>query len=159
MSKVLVAYFSASGATRKIAEKLAGVVKGDLYEIIPEKPYTDADLNWRDENSRSSIEMNDKLFRPAIEGRIPKFEVYTTIYLGFPIWWYVAPTIINTFLESYDLSGKTIIPFATSGGSGMGNTVDELKPSAIGAKIMDGKRFSSSASEKELENWVNQFEI
>ncbi len=159
MSKVLVAYFSASGITKGVAEQLANVVKGDLYEIIPEKPYTKADLNWMDKNSRSSIEMKDKSFRPAIIGTVENMKEYDIVYVGFPIWWYVAPTIINTFLESYDLSGKTIIPFATSGGSGMGNTVEELKPSAIGAKVLNGERFKASVTEKELENWVNKLEI
>ncbi len=159
MSKVLVAYFSASGVTKGVAEKLANVVEGDLYEIIPEKPYTKADLNWMDKNSRSSIEMNDKSSRPAITGTVENMKEYDIVYVGFPIWWYVAPTIINTFLESYDLSEKTIIPFATSGGSGMGNTVEELKPSAIGAKVLNGERFKASVTEKELENWVHKLEI
>lgn len=159
MSNILVAYFSASGTTRKVAEKLTDIVKGDLYEIIPEQSYTDADLNWMDKNSRSSMEMNNKSFRPSIRNKVENMNQYNIIYIGFPIWWYVAPIIINTFLENYDLSGKTIIPFATSGGSGMGNTEEELKPSAIGAKITNGKRFSSLVSEKELENWVNQLEI
>lgn len=159
MSNILVAYFSASGTTRKVAEKLTDIVKGDLYEIIPEQSYTDADLNWMDKNSRSFMEMNNKSFRPSIRNKVENMNQYNIIYIGFPIWWYVAPIIINTFLENYDLSGKTIIPFATSGGSGMGNTVEELKPSAIGAKITNGKRFSSLVSEKELENWVNQLEI
>lgn len=159
MSKVLVAYFSASGITKGVAEKLANVVEGDLYQIIPEKPYTKADLNWMDKNSRSSIEMKDKSSRPAIIGTVENMKEYDIIYVGFPIWWYVAPTIINTFLESYDLSGKTIIPFATSGGSGMGNTVEELKPSAIGAKVLNGERFKASVTEKELENWVDKLEI
>ncbi len=159
MGKVLVAYFSASGITKGVAEKLANVVEGDLYEIIPEKPYTKADLNWMDKNSRSSIEMKDKSFRPAIIGTVENMKEYDIVYVGFPIWWYVAPTIINTFLESYDLSGKTIIPFATSGGSGMGNTVEELKPSAIGAKVLNGEGFKASVTEKELENWVDKLEI
>ncbi len=159
MSKVLVAYFSASGITKGVAEKLANVVEGDLYEIIPEKPYTKADLNWMDKNSRSSIEMKDKSFRPEITGTVENIKEYDIIYVGFPIWWYVAPTIINTFLESYDLSGKTIIPFATSGGSGMGNTIEELKPSAIGAKVLNGERFKASVTEKELENWAHKLEI
>ncbi len=159
MSKVLVAYFSASGITKGVAEKLANVVEGDLYEIIPKKPYTKADLNWMDKNSRSSIEMQDKSFRPAIIGTVENMKEYDIVYVGFPIWWYVAPTIINTFLESYDLSGKTIIPFATSGGSGMGNTVEELKPSAIGAKVLNGERFKASVTERELENWVHKLEI
>ncbi len=159
MSKVLVAYFSASGITKGVAEKLANVVEGDLYQIIPEKPYTKADLNWMDKNSRSSIEMKDKSFRPAIIGTVENMKEYDIVYVGFPIWWYVAPTIINTFLESYDLSGKTIIPFATSGGSGMGNTVEELKTSAIGAKVLNGEGFKASVTEKELENWVDKLEI
>ena len=159
MSKVLVAYFSASGITKGVAEKLANVVEGDLYEIIPEKPYTKADLNWTDKNSRSSIEMKKKSFRPAIIRTVENMKEYDIVYVGFPIWWYVAPTIINTFLESYDLSGKTIIPFATSGGSGMGNTVEELKPSAMGAKVLNGERFKTSVTEKELENWVDKLEI
>lgn len=159
MFKSLIAYFSASGVTKGVAQKLAKVVNGDIYEIIPEKPYTDKDLDWMDKNSRSSIEMKDKSFRPAIRGKIENMENYDVIYVGFPIWWYVAPTIINTFLESYNLSGKTIITFATSGGSDMGNTVTELKPSANGANIIEGKRFSSSVSEEELENWVKKLKI
>lgn len=152
MSKILVAYFSASGITKKVAEKLAKVKGADLYEIVPEKKYTAADLNWRDKNSRSTIEMNDKSFRPAISGKVENMAQYDIIYLGFPIWWYVAPTIINTFLEQYDLSGKEIIPFATSGGSGMGNTVKELAPSCPGAKLLPGKRVSANISETELKN-------
>ncbi len=115
MSNTLVAYFSASGTTAKLAKTLASAANAELYEIKPEIPYTDADLNWNNSKSRSSIEMNDKTFRPAISGKVENMNQYDTIYVGFPIWWYVAPTIINTFLEQYDLSGKTIIPFATSG--------------------------------------------
>lgn len=160
MSKCLVAYFSASGVTKKVAERLAKVVNGDLYEITPEEPYTDADLNWMDKNSRSSIEMSDHSSRPAISGGVAEMEQYDVVYVGFPIWWYVAPTIINTFLESYDFSGKTVIPFATSGGSGMGNTLNELKPScSSNTQLRDGKRFSSSVSEKELEEWVDNLKI
>ncbi len=160
MSKSLVAYFSASGVTKRVAEKLATVVKGDIYEITPEKPYTSADLNWMDKNSRSSIEMKDHSSRPEIAGTVKNMEEYNVVYVGFPIWWYVAPTIINTFLESYDFSGKTVIPFATSGGSGMGNTLNELKPScSSNTKWCEGKRFSSSVSENELEDWVNGLNI
>lgn len=154
MSNKLVAYFSASGVTKSLAERLANAIKADLYEIVPKQPYTEADLNWHDKNSRSSIEMEDKTSRPAIEGKISKIEGYSTIYVGFPIWWYTAPTIINTFLESYDLTGKTIIPFATSGSSGIGNTSEDLKISAQGAKVLEGKRFASSASEDELKEWA-----
>ena len=157
MSKTLVAYFSASGVTARLAEKVAKVVNGDLYEIVPAKPYTAADLDWTNDKSRSSVEMKNKSFRPEILGKAENMSDYDTIYLGFPIWWYVAPTIINTFLESYDLSGKTIIPFATSGSSGMGGTNAELKNSCRGAILKEGKRFSSDATEKEIETWVKGF--
>lgn len=160
MSKILVAYFSASGVTKGVAEKLAKVVNGDLYEIKPEQPYTSADLNWMDKNSRSSIEMKDHSSRPAINGKIENMENYDVVYIGFPIWWYIAPTIINTFLESYDFSGKTIIPFATSGGSELGNTITELKLSCSKTtKWIEGERFESSISEKELENWVSKLSL
>lgn len=160
MSKCLVAYFSASGITKKVAERLATVVEGDLYEIKPEKPYTSEDLNWMDKNSRSSIEMSNHSSRPAISGTVKEMEQYDVVYVGFPIWWYVAPTIINTFLESYDFSKKTVIPFATSGGSGMGNTLNELKPSCSSStKWCEGKRFSSSVSEEELTKWVNELNV
>lgn len=159
MAKTLVAYFSASGTTAKLAERLAAAVGGELYEIQPEIPYTDADLNWMDKQSRSSIEMNDKTFRPAVVGRVKNMEQYDTVFLGFPIWWYVAPTIINTFLEQYDLTGKKIIPFATSGSSGMGNTNKELAPSCPGAVLMQGKRFLANASEKELKEWAESCRI
>ena len=122
-NKSLVTYFSASGVTKKVAEKLAEAAGADLFEIKPEVAYTEADLNWMDKKSRSSIEMNDKSFRPAIAEKYNNMADYDVVYVGFPIWWYVAPTIINTFLESYDFSGKTIVLFATSGGSGFGNTV------------------------------------
>ena len=124
--KILVAYFSASGVTAKAAWKLAEAAGADLYEIKPEVPYTSADLNWMDKKSRSSMEMNDLSSRPAIADHLADMEKYDVIFVGFPIWWYVAPTIINTFLESYDFSRKTIIPFATSGGSGMGRTNEKL---------------------------------
>ena len=157
MSKTLVAYFSASGVTARLAEKVAKVVNGDLYEIVPAKPYTAADLDWTNDKSRSSVEMKNKSFRPEISGKAENMSDYDTIYLGFPIWWSVAPTIVNTFLESYDLSGKTIIPFATSGSSGMGGTNAELKNSCRGAILKEGKRFSSDATEKEIETWVKGF--
>lgn len=159
MSKVLVAYFSASGQTAKLAKTLAAATGGDLYEIVPEQPYTSADLDWMDPKSRSTIEMKDKSFRPAVSGSVENMEQYDTIYVGFPIWWYVAPTIINTFLEQYDLSGKTIVPFATSGSSGMGNTNAELKPSCPGAVLVEGKRFSANASVADLEAWIKTLEL
>ena len=141
MGKKLVAFFSASGTTRKIAEMIAQAVEAYLYEIMPKQPYSKADLNWMDKKSRSSVEMNDKKFRPEITDMDVQIDKYDEILLGFPIWWYVAPTIINTFLEKYDFSGKKIVLFATSGGSGFGNTVSELKPSAPEAVIVEGKVF------------------
>ena len=134
MSRKLVAYFSASGVTAKVAETLAEAIGADVYEIAPEIPYTKADLDWTNKQSRSSIEMSGLTSRPAIAGMRDNMADYDTLFVGFPIWWYVAPTIINTFLESYDLTGKTIIPFATSGSSGMGKTNEKLLPSCGGAK-------------------------
>ena len=157
MNKTLVAYFSATGNTAKLAKTLASVVGGDLHEIQPMQPYTSADLDWRDKKSRSSVEMNNKSYRPAIANKVDNMEQYDTIYIGFPIWWYVAPTIINTFLEQYNLEGKTIIPFATSGSSGIGNTNAELKNSCKGAILKNGKRFDANASAQELKKWVESF--
>ena len=134
MSKRLVAYFSASGVTAKVAENLADAIGADVFEIQPEVPYTKADLNWMDKESRSTIEMSDPTSRPAIAVKRDNMDEYDIIFVGFPIWWYVAPTIVNTFLESHNLKGKTIIPFATSGGSGMGKTNENLAPSCPGAK-------------------------
>jgi flavodoxin len=160
MSKTLVAYFSASGVTAKLAKNLAEAAGADIYEIRPEEPYTNADLNWQNKNSRSSVEMNDKTFRPAIADTDANIADYDTIFVGFPIWWYVAPTIINTFLEAYNFSRKTIILFATSGGSGMGNSAKELRLSVSdSAVIKDGKRFSANASVSELKEWVNSLGI
>ena len=155
MGKKLVAYFSASGTTRKIAEMIAQVAEADLYEIMPKQPYSKADLNWMDKKSRSSVEMSDKKFRPEITDTDAQIDRYDEIILGFPIWWYVAPTIINTFLESYDFSGKKIVLFATSGGSGFGNTVSELKPSAPDAVIVEGKVFNATTKE-EIAEWVKR---
>ena len=155
MSKILVAYFSASGITAKVAEMLAKTAGADLYEIKPEIPYTNDDLNWMNKNSRSSIEMSDKSSRPAIADKNADISGYDTILLGFPIWWYVAPTIINTFLESYDFSGKKIVLFATSGGSGFGKTVDGLKSSvSADTEIVEGKLLNGKLSESELKKWV-----
>ena len=155
-NKSLVTYFSASGVTKKVAEKLAEAAGADLFEIKPEVAYTEADLNWMDKKSRSSIEMNDKSFRPAIAEKCNNMADYDVVYIGFPIWWYVAPTIINTFLESYDFSGKTIVLFATSGGSGFGNTVAELKRSVSDTTVIkEGKVFNSGVSIDQLSSWVN----
>ena len=153
MGRKLVAYFSASGTTRKIAEMIAQASEADLYEIMPKQPYTKDDLNWMDKKSRTSVEMSDKKFRPEIFNTDVQVDKYDEIILGFPIWWYVAPTIINTFLESYDFSGKKIVLFATSGGSGFGNTVSELKPSAPNAVIVEGKVFYK-ATKREIAEWV-----
>lgn len=154
MSRKLVAYFSASGVTAKLAETLSESIGADLYAIEPEVPYTKADLNWMNQNSRSSVEMKDPASRPAIAGKRDNMDEYDTIFVGFPIWWYVAPTIINTFLESYDFAGKTIIPFATSGGSGMGKTNEKLQPSCPGAKLMDGKVWKKNSKADELAAWA-----
>lgn len=159
MKKKLVAYFSASGVTANAAKNLAKAVDADLYEIKPVQPYTRADLDWTNKKSRSSIEMNDPKSRPAIAEMVSGMECYDTIFIGFPIWWYVAPTIINTFLESYDLSGKTIIPFATSGGSGMGKTNEKLLPSCPGATLLQGKMLNGRISENELRKWIDELHI
>lgn len=157
MTEKLVAYFSASGVTKAVAERLAEAAEADIFEIKPVQPYTAADLNWNDKNSRSSVEMRDKTSRPAVAEKLDNMADYDCIYVGFPIWWYVAPTIINTFLEQYDLTGKTIIPFATSGGSGMGGTNADLAVSCKGATLKEGKRFAASASADELKKWADNF--
>lgn len=154
MSRKLVAYFFASGVTAKLAETLSEAIGADLYAIEPEVPYTKADLNWMNKNSRSSVEMKDPASRPAIAGKRDNMDEYNTIFVGFPIWWYVAPTIINTFLESYDFAGKTIIPFATSGGSGMGKTNEKLQPSCPGAKLMEGRVWKKNTKGNELAAWA-----
>ena len=159
MSKKLVAYFSASGVTGSVAKALAEAAGADLYEIRPEQPYTSADINWMDKNSRSTREMNDPSCRPAIAEPVQDMAQYDTIFVGFPIWWYVAPTIVNTFLEQYDLNGKTIIPLATSGSSGMGGSNQELAPSCPGAVLKEGKRFPANATEEELKAWAEGYGI
>ena len=152
--KMLVAYFSASGVTAKAAWKLSEATGADLYEIKPEVPYSSADLDWTNKKSRSSVEMNDPAFRPVIAGKLEGMEQYDVVFVGFPIWWYVAPTIINTFLESYDFAGKTVVPFATSGGSGMGKTNERLAPSCPGATLLKGKMLNGSLSQEELKAWA-----
>lgn len=156
MTKTLVAYFSASGTTMDVANHLARVTDSDLFAIVPANPYTSADLNWRDKQSRSTREAADPSCRPAITSRVEHIEDYDTIFLGFPIWWYVVPAIINTFLESYDLTGKTIVLFATSGGSGMGKTASVLRASAPGAKIVDGG-ILNNASNASLEKFAARY--
>lgn len=158
--KTLVAYFSASGETARLAGTIAGVTGGKLFEIRPEKIYTSADLNWHDGKSRSSVEMKDPKSRPAIAGRVEDMEAYETVFVGFPIWWYEAPRVIQTFLESYDFTGKTLIPFATSGGSGMGRTDDILKASCSGAaQWRAGRRMSSNADQKEVLEWIESLNL
>ena len=153
MSKVLVAYFSASGVTAKLAKRLAEAIGADLHEIQPEVSYTDADLDWMNKKSRSSVEMSNPDSRPEIGNKVPDMGQYDTVFVGFPIWWYVAPTIINTFLESYDFTGKKIAAFATSGGSGMGKTDSILKKCAPNADWKEGKRFGS-ADKNALKAWA-----
>ena len=155
MSRKLVAYFSASGITAKVAEKLSEAIGADLHAIEPEVPYTEADLNWKDKHSRSTIEMLDPTSRPKIAYKRDNMEDYDTIFVGFPIWWYVAPTIINTFLESYDFAGKTIIPFATSGGSGMGDTNEKLKPSCPNSTLLEGRILKLTDTSAELASWAD----
>ena len=150
----LVAYFSASGVTKAAAERLAKAAGADLFEIKPAVPYTNADLDWTNKRSRSSVEMSNPDFRPEIAETLSNMEDYDTVFIGFPIWWYVAPTIINTFVESYDFSGKTMVPFATSGGSGMGKTVEVLKSLCPTANWEKGKMLNR-VSEQELNAWLN----
>ena len=157
MNKTLVAFFSASGNTKRVAEKLAAAIDSDLYEIKPDVPYTSADLNWRDRHSRSSVEMNDPSSRPELADYHANIAGYDRIFLGFPIWWYTAPTIVRSFLESYDFTGKTIILFATSGGSVLGKTVKELASSCPGAAIEDGRLFSGNSAEAALKQWAESF--
>ncbi len=156
MSKKLVAYFSASGTTKKVAERLAKAAGADLFEIGPAIPYTSADLNWMDKKSRSSVEMNDPDSRPEIAETIPNMVDYDTVFIGFPIWWYVAPHIIHTFVESYDFSGKTLVPFATSVGSGMGKTVDELRKLCPNADWKAGKPING-VSDQAIAAWAAKF--
>lgn len=157
MSKQLVAYFSASGVTARVAKDLAAAAGADLYEIKPAVPYTKADLNWTDKQSRSSVEMRDKSSRPALADTDANIAAYDTIFIGFPIWWYIAPTIINTFLEAYDFSGKKIVLFATSGGSGFGKAVDSLQPSAPDAQIIAGEILNGSPNEKKLKKFAEKY--
>ena len=159
MSKKLVAYFSASGVTKNAALKLAELAGADSFEIKPAVPYTDADLNWRDANSRSSVEMKDKSFRPPIAEKLSNANDYDVLFVCFPIWWYVAPTIVNTFLESCDLHGKTVILCATSGSSGFGRTLEELENSCMGAILREGRMLNGNLDEAELKTWLKNLNI
>ena len=157
MSKALVAYFSASGVTSKVAKNLASAIGADIFEIKPVQKYSKADLNWMDKRSRSSVEMNDRSSRPAIAERVNQMSDYDVVFIGFPIWWYREPSIIDTFMEAYDFSGKTVVPFATSGGSGLGDSAENMQTLAKGAKVEDGKRFGRNASASELKNWAEKY--
>ena len=159
MSRKLVAFFSASGVTAKLAEQLSEAIGADLFEIEPAQRYTKADLNWMDKQSRSTIEMKDPASRPAIARKRDNMGEYDVVFVGFPIWWYVAPHIINSFLESYDFAGKTIVPFATSGGSDMGKTNEALTPSCPGAKLVEGKVLNGKQTVEKLNAWVDSLKL
>lgn len=157
MAKTLVAYFSASGTTAKVARRLAAAIGADLYEIVPEVPYTARDLDWTDKQARSTVEMRDRSSRPAIKEAVPDLSAYDRVFVGFPIWWYREPSIIDTFLETGDFSGRTVVPFATSGSSQLGETWKNLQNLAPKAKVAEGKRFPASVSETELASWARQY--
>ena len=157
--RVLVAYFSATHTTEGVAEKIAEGLQADLYEIVPEEPYTEDDLNYNDNNSRSTLEMNDASARPAISGSVENMDQYDVVFLGYPIWWGEAPRIIDTFVESYDFSGKTIIPFCTSGGSGMGSSATDLEQLTSGAEWLEGQRLSKNDSQDDIMKWVNSLGV
>lgn len=154
-SKILVTYFSATGTTKGVAEHIANGLNADIYEIVPEEPYTDEDLDYNDNNSRTTIEMNDPDARPTISGSVENMEQYDIVFIGYPIWWGEAPRIVSTFVESYDFSGKTIVPFCTSGGSGMGSSASNLEQLTNGAQWLSGERLSGSDSQDEVMEWVN----
>ena len=157
--KILVAYFSATGTTKGVAEHIANGLNADIYEIVPEDPYTDADLNYNDNNSRTTIEMNDPNARPVISGSVENMEQYDTVFIGYPIWWGEAPRIVSTFVESYDFSGKTIVPFCTSGGSDMGSSAASLEQLSNGATWLDGRRLNGSDSQDTVMEWVNSLDL
>ena len=157
MSKALVAYFSASGVTKRVAENLAKSIGADLYEIAPKTPYTRADLNWMDKKSRSTVEMNDRSARPAIAASVSDMTAYSTVFVGFPIWWYREPSIIDTFMETYDFNGATVVPFATSGGSGLGESAGNMQALAPTAKVTGGKRFSGNTAAQALKEWAERY--
>ena len=154
MSSTLIAYFSATGTTARAARAIADAIGADLYEIAPAEPYTSADLNWNDRASRSSREMDDESCRPAIAGAVSNMDAYDTVFVGFPVWWYVEPRIIDTFLESYDFSGKTVVPFATSGGSGLGRAPQRMQQIAAGSTVTGGKLLNGRQSAGALRAWA-----
>lgn len=154
MAKTLVAYFSASGTTGRVASDLASAIGADIYEIAPETPYSSADLNWNDKGSRSSLEMNDDAVRPALANDVPDTSAYDVVFVGFPIWWYVEPRVVDTFLESADLAGKTVVPFATSGGSGVGRATSRIRSIASGTKVVEGELLNGRPSKAKLASWA-----
>jgi len=156
MKNAMVAYFSASGVTAKVARRLAKAIDADLFEIRPETPYTKADLNWMDKKSRSTLEMNAPSCRPAM-AQVPDVSAYDVIFVGFPVWWYREPSIIDTFMESTDFTGKTVVPFCTSGGSGIGDSAQNMQALAKGAAVMKGRRFSALVLAGELKKWAGQW--
>ena len=158
MGKTLVAYFSATGNTADLSKRLAEILGADCREIKPKVPYSRYDLDWRDRNSRSSLEMNNRSYRPEIEVDIDNMDEYDTVFVGFPIWWYREPSVIDTFMEAYDFSGKTVIPFCTSGGSKMGETAKNIQAMAPGAVVKTGRRFGPGASDKKLSEWISEIE-
>ena len=155
MSKILVSYFSASGVTKRVAEEIANAVEGDLFEIEPVEKYTDADLNWMDKQSRSTIEMNDRSFRPPVKNKVENLGDYDKVVIGFPVWWYTAPTIINTFIEENDLTGKSIYVFCTSGSSGVDGSLNDLKNTYPNLNFISGKRLKSNVDLEEIKTWLN----
>lgn len=155
MSKILVSYFSASGVTKGVAEEIANAVEGDLFEIEPVEKYTDADLNWMDKQSRSTIEMNDRSFRPPVKNKVENLGDYDKVVIGFPVWWYTAPTIINTFIEENDLTGKSIYVFCTSGSSGVDGSLNDLKNTYPNLNFISGKRLKSNVDLEEIKTWLN----
>ncbi len=157
MNRILVAYFSASGVTAKVASDLAAVVGADVFEIVPEKPYTKADLNWLDKKSRSTVEMKDRTCRPAIASTVQDMDKYDTVFVGFPVWWYREPSIIDTFIESYQFDGVKIISFCTSGGSKIGDAGRNIQALAPGANVLPDDRISARASAADLKKWAEQF--
>jgi len=157
MAKALVAFFSASGVTKELAVKLANATGADLFEIVPADPYTKSDLNWMNPKSRSSVEMKDLSSRPEIASKVEDISQYDVVFIGFPVWWYREPSVIDTFAESYDFTGKTIVPFATSGSSGIGRSGENIGALAKGSKAVEGKRFKAKASEEELKAWAGEY--
>ena len=160
MEKILVACFSVGGTTLKVAKELAEAENADFFEIVPEQPYTKEDLDWNDKNSRSTVEMQDSSCRPPIVGKVEDMEQYDTVFLGFPIWWSREPSVVDTFLSAYDFTGKTIIPFCTSGGSPIGFTGDRIKAVALGSpRVVNGSRLGGEVSREDLKTWADGLDL